>query len=94
MRPKPCRYCEQENVKYQDYEKHIAYCGSKTKKCMECQRNVCLKDWDMHENGGECQAFREENRHRELEETRRKMEEAKRAEIKKEEERKKIEKKQ
>ena len=52
-----------------EYEKHTTYCGGKTKKCMMCNRNVCNKDEDMHNFGGECNAFREEDkRKREAEE--------------------------
>lgn len=53
MKPKPCRFCEQI-IKFEDYEKHIGYCGSKTYKCFVCNHNVCMKDKDGHEYGGEC----------------------------------------
>ena len=56
MRPKPCKYCEQI-LKFAEYDKHVTYCGSKTKKCDVCGKNVCLKDQDMHQFGGECQAY-------------------------------------
>lgn len=56
MKPKDCKYCEQ-TIKYAEYEKHINYCGSKTKKCTTCARNVCNKDLDTHDYGGECKAF-------------------------------------
>lgn len=60
MRPKPCKFCEQV-IKYADYESHGNFCGSKTKKCLLCNRNVCLKDQDMHNFGGECDAFRQDD---------------------------------
>ena len=54
-------------VKFEEYEKHTSYCGSKTKRCPTCQHNVCLKDEDMHTFGGECQVFQtEDKRKREL----------------------------
>lgn len=61
MRPQPCRYCEQ-TISFNDFEKHVNFCGSKTKKCMECNRNVCLKDQDSHIYGGECAAYKEEDK--------------------------------
>ena len=36
------------------------YCGSKTKKCTSCMRNVCNKDLECHDLG-ECQIFQEED---------------------------------
>lgn len=68
-------------MKFEDYERHISYCGSKTKRCPICSHNVCLKDEDMHLMGGECQAFVEEDRRkRELEQEKKRREELKKAE--------------
>jgi hypothetical protein len=68
-------------VKFEDYERHINYCGSKTKKCPVCSHNVCLKDEDMHTLGGECQAFIEEDRKkREMDQEKKRREELKKAE--------------
>jgi len=77
MRPKPCKYCDQV-VKYEDFDKHTSYCGSKTKKCLLCGHNVCLKDEDMHNFGGECNMFREEDKKKKELEIKRKAEEEKR----------------
>jgi hypothetical protein len=49
-------------ITFAEYERHTTYCGSKTKKCLLCNRNVCLKDEDMHNYGGECETFREEEK--------------------------------
>lgn len=53
MAPKACKYCEQI-IKFVEWDKHIGYCGSKTKRCDMCGHNVCNKDQDTHEYGGEC----------------------------------------
>lgn len=83
MKPKECRYCEQM-IDYENYDKHIGYCGSKTKKCDLCGRNVCLKDQDSHQFGGECEAFREDDLRAKIEEQKKKeMEEKRREEEKK-----------
>jgi len=60
------------------------YCGSKTKKCLTCGKNVCLKDEDMHNFGGECERFRKE-------EISKKEKEERERKIKEQEERKRIE---
>ncbi len=62
-------------MKNDEYSKHLAYCGSKTKKCPDCARNVMQKDQDSHSYGGECQAFKEEDKlTKELEEKKKKNE--------------------
>ena len=86
MKPKECRYCEQ-TIEFEKYDQHVGYCGSRTKKCMQCNRNVCLKDEDSHQYGGECEAFREEDIAKRIEEQKRKEIEEKR---KKEEEQRRI----
>ena len=79
MKPKECKYCEQ-SIKFEDFEKHVNYCGSKTKKCLECGRNVCLKDEDSHQYGGECEAFKEDDLRLRIEEQKRVEVEKKRLE--------------
>lgn len=65
-------------IKFDDYERHISYCGSKTRKCEVCGHNVCFKDWDSHEFGGECAAFKEEDIRMQLERAKKEEEEKKR----------------
>lgn len=64
-------------IKYVDNEKHLAYCGSKTKRCLLCGHNVCMKDEDMHNSGGECEAFRDDDKRKKQLESK-KADEAKR----------------
>ena len=78
MKTKECKYCEQ-TIPFLKYENHVYMCGSKTKKCFECNRNVCHKDFDSHSKYGECQAFIEEDKKKEQENIKRKMEEEKKA---------------
>lgn len=65
-------------MKYEEYDRHIGYCGSKTKKCDICGRNVQNKDEDSHMYGGECEALREQDKLKKEQDEKRKIEEAKR----------------
>jgi len=76
MKPKLCHYCEQ-TIDFERFDQHINYCGSRTKKCDECGHNVCLKDLDGHKFGGECEAFKEDDIRKRLEEKKKKEQEEK-----------------
>ena len=41
MKPVQCKYCELViPITDEQYEKHINFCGSKTRECEECGSNV------------------------------------------------------
>jgi hypothetical protein len=67
-------------------------CGAKTKKCEECQRFICNRDWASHVPKGECIKFKKENEAEKQRELQKRMEEIDRFN-KKEEEKKQQEKK-
>ena len=59
MRPKKCLYCELEVPGGLKYMEHVDYCGSKTRKCAECNQNVALKEFEEHIINGRCQFMKE-----------------------------------
>jgi hypothetical protein len=89
MKPRECKYCEQ-SFKFTEFDSHVGYCGTKTKKCFECQRNVCHKDMDSHKTGGECQVYQDEDARKRKEQLQKEIEEEKRFKAKQEMDKKKI----
>ena len=58
MKPRSCPYCERM-CSFQEFDSHVDFCGSKTKKCTECGSNVLAKEMDLHIVNGQCQRNKE-----------------------------------
>jgi hypothetical protein len=62
MKPIQCKYCELIiPVTDEQFEKHIGYCGSKTRQCEECGSNVIQKELQYHFESGQCMIAQEIN---------------------------------
>ena len=61
--------------KIEIYADHEEQCGSRTYKCDDCQRFICLKDKERHLTSGQCQEFQNENKQKEILEQQKAMEE-------------------
>lgn len=48
MKPQPCSFCGLPIEKSQ-FSSHSNQCGSRTKVCLYCNKNVLLRDYDSHE---------------------------------------------
>jgi hypothetical protein len=47
-KPIICQFCDTQ-VKIGQLNEHVIVCGSRTKLCMVCSKNVMLLDFEQHE---------------------------------------------
>ena len=61
MKPQMCKYCELMITQVDDqFEKHIAYCGSKTRDCEICGTVLKQRELKAHMESGVCEIVLEE----------------------------------
>jgi hypothetical protein len=68
MRPVECKYCELTiPITDGQYDKHVTYCGSKTRTCEECKSTIMQREMKAHVTSGQCELAKEMQAERERE---------------------------